>query len=67
MFRTKTKEDAYMRICNAIVGCCANNPSEEYLLALRKQINLWGEMIDKRLVRLWTEQAVDFMNQASGR
>lgn len=59
MFGTKTKEDAHTRIYSAIVGCCANKPSEEYLLALRKQIHLWGEKIDARLVRLWTEQAAE--------
>lgn len=59
MFGTKTKEDAYRRVISAIVDCCADNPSEEYLLALRKHIHLWGEMIDARLVRLWTKQVAD--------
>ncbi len=47
---TKTRRDAFARIALARTGCTAGNPSEEYLLALRDELNKWVRQVDVALI-----------------
>lgn len=56
---TKTKEDAYLRVTNARIGSLADEPTEEYLYALRQQAYGWIGEIDAAILKLHTRQAAE--------
>jgi hypothetical protein len=54
---TKTKEDAYLRVYNARLASLAEQPTEEYLMALRQQLYGFIGEVDAALHQLHTRQA----------
>lgn len=56
---TKTKQDAYLRVYNARLGSLADEPTEEYLQALRQQLYGFIGEVDAALHKLAVKQALE--------
>lgn len=46
---TQTRSDAYLRVLDLRMGSLANQPSIEYLEALKQQLHLFLESVDEEL------------------
>lgn len=55
----KTERDAFLRVLDGRIGSLAENPSEEYLIALRKYLHMWIDDVDKKLISVWGKQALN--------
>lgn len=47
--KTQTKQDAFLRVLNAKMGCLANKPSDTYLYELQRQLYIWIDEVNAKI------------------